>query len=131
MIVDTSAVVAIATGEPESVAFTALLKERASAMSAATLLETEIVLRSKRGERGVVEVRNLLVHTDTAIVPMDESLVRTASAAHRRFGRGSGSPAELNYGDCFSYALAVERGEPLLYKGDDFIHTDVRSALPR
>jgi len=63
------------------------------------------------------------------IVPFTEAQARIARAAHKDFGRRSGHPAQLNFGDCFAYALAVDRDEPLLYKGDDFGHTDVRNAL--
>lgn len=63
------------------------------------------------------------------IISVDEHQARIASDAHRRYGRGSASPAKLNHGDCFSYALAIARDEELLFKGDDFIHTDVRRAV--
>lgn len=66
---------------------------------------------------------------ENEVVPVDADHVRVARAAYRDFGRGSGHPAKLNLGDCFSYALASITGEPLLYKGDDFGYTDVRSAL--
>ncbi len=63
------------------------------------------------------------------IEPVTETQARIARDAYREFGRGSGHPARLNFGDCFAYALAVERDEPLLYQGNDFGHTDVRNAL--
>ena len=66
-----------------------------------------------------------------AVVPVSVEQVRLGRVAHQRFGRGSGHPARLNLGDCFAYALAKDTGEPLLYKGDDFVHTDVRSVFPR
>ena len=62
-------------------------------------------------------------------MPLTVGMAREARQAHRRFGRGSGSRARLNLGDCFSYALAITTGEPLLFVGEDFTHTDVRSAL--
>jgi ribonuclease VapC len=61
--------------------------------------------------------------------PVTESQVRIARSAYRQYGKGSGHPARLNLGDCFAYALARERNEPLLFVGEDFIHTDIRSAL--
>lgn len=64
------------------------------------------------------------------IEPVTEAQVRIARDAYRDFGRGSGNPARLNFGDCFAYALAKVTGEPLLYKGDDFPHTDIEPALP-
>jgi ribonuclease VapC len=63
------------------------------------------------------------------VVPVSVEQARIARAAYRDFGRGSGHPAGLNFGDCFAYALAIDRDETLLFKGDDFSHTDVRSAL--
>lgn len=68
----------------------------------------------------------ILIQTGAGVIPVDGGQARVASDAYLRYGRGSGSPARLNYGDCFSYALAISRDEPLLFKGDDFIHTDVR-----
>jgi ribonuclease VapC len=65
----------------------------------------------------------------TTIVPFDEDQARVARAAYARYGKGSGSPARLNFGDCFSYALAKTTGLPLLFKGDYFTHTDVTPAL--
>ena len=63
------------------------------------------------------------------IEPVTEIQARIARHAYREFGRGSGSPAQLNFGDCFSYALAKDKNEPLLFKGNDFAHTDVRSVM--
>lgn len=68
----------------------------------------------------------ILIQVDAGVIPVDGGQARVAGDAYLRYGRGSGSRARLNYGDCFSYALAVSRDEPLLFKGDDFIHTDVR-----
>ena len=70
-----------------------------------------------------------LLESRIAIASVTPEQARIARMAYRDFGRGSGHPARLNFGDCFAYALAIERNEPLLYKGDDFRHTDVRSAL--
>ena len=71
---------------------------------------------------------DLLNEAGIAIEPVTEAQAKVARAAYRDFGRGSGHPARLNFGDCFAYALAQTTGEPLLFKGDDFVHTDVRSA---
>ena len=68
---------------------------------------------------------------DIEIAPFTERQARLAREAFRDFGRGSGHRARLNLGDCFAYALAKDAGEPLLYKGDDFVHTDVRAGFPR
>lgn len=128
MIVDTSALMAIVNREPESEQFRALLHARDFSLSAATLVETEIVVGGRLLDEGLRELRSLLRGAEAVIVPVDEAQARLASDAYRRYGRGSGHPARLNYGDCFSYALAIAHDEPLLFKGDDFGHTDVRIA---
>lgn len=76
-------------------------------------------------------VDELLAALDIDIVEVSTHQAGIARAAYRDFCRNSGHPAGLNFGDCFSYALAVDRDEPLLFKGDDFVHTDVRVATPR
>lgn len=130
MIVDSSAVVAVVTTEPDFRAYlAALLRADRVRMSAATFLETSIVLDRHRDPVMGRRLDRLLTTVAAVIEPVTEEQARIARAAHRDFGRGSGHPARLNFGDCFAYALATERGEPLLYKGDDFGHTDVRSAL--
>ncbi|GAA5154954.1 type II toxin-antitoxin system VapC family toxin [Microbacterium pseudoresistens] len=128
MIVDTSALIAIAKHEPEAPRFQLLLKQHEVAMSAATLVEAEVVARMQLRQGGLAAVRGLIRAADTRIVPVDEVQASIGSDAYEKYGRGSGSPARLNYGDCFSYALAIAHDEPLLCKGADFIHTDVRIA---
>ena len=124
MIVDSSVLVAMARGERESSALTELLDAaRQASISSATLLETSLVLRDAAGQRFVDRIAERL-----NVVPFDSRQLAVARAAHRRFGRGSGHPARLNLGDCFSYALAATTGEPLLFKGDGFTHTDVTPA---
>ncbi|MFC6707384.1 type II toxin-antitoxin system VapC family toxin [Flexivirga alba] len=125
MIVDTSALVAILWDEPEAPSMAAALQRQQSRVSTATLLETSLVLHHDRE----AEIAELLGSAGTQIVPFDRAQLALARAAHQVFGRGSGSAAELNFGDCFSYALAKAYDEPLLFKGDDFTHTDIRSAL--
>lgn len=126
MIVDSSVFVAVLMAEPDADELSDVLETRSFAVSAATLTESMIVLRGKGGEEKVRALDDLLREAAGLIVPLDEGQARLASDAYRRYGRGSGHPARLNYGDCFSYALAITRDEPLLFKGDDFIHTDVR-----
>ncbi|WP_417507292.1 type II toxin-antitoxin system VapC family toxin [Microbacterium sp.] len=126
MIVDSSALVAVLMAEPEAEEMSDRLESRPFALSAATLTECTIVLRSRGGEAKALALDELLEVTRSEVVPVDEVQARLASRAHARYGRGSGSRARLNYGDCFSYALAITRDEPLLFKGDDFVHTDVR-----
>ena len=72
---------------------------------------------------------DLLREASIDIEPVDEIQAKLARQAYRTFGRGSGHPARLNLGDCFAYALARRRGEPMLFKGNDFVHTDITPAL--
>jgi ribonuclease VapC len=125
VIVDSSAVVAILREEPEAGAFSTLIEAAPSvAMSMATVLETSIVMG--RGSQSVLDRFVAWVPIDQ--VALDHLQLAAARVAHRRFGRGSGHRARLNFGDCFSYALAITTGEPLLFKGDDFALTDVTPA---
>ena len=130
MIVDTSAIVAILRDEPERPAILAALAGAPVVrMSAGTRLELAIVIR--RLEDPVVErrVEDLLEALRMSVEPFTVAHGTIAQRAFADFGRGSGHPARLNFGDCFAYALARESGEPLLFKGDDFTHTDVAPAL--
>ena len=127
MIVDTSALVAIHEGEFDAaVLFDKLRHEVDLKISAGTLLETSIVLDGRQPGRTSRRLDRLIRDLRIVVVPTDEEQVRVARAAYRDFGRGSGHPAGLNFGGCFAYALASLTGEPLLFKGDDFAHTDVR-----
>ena len=97
-------------------------------MSAASWLEVAIVADNRSTTHG--ERLDRLVSTlDIEVVPVTVRQAEVARLAYRRYGRGSGSAARLNYGDCFAYALSVVAGEPLLFVGDDFTHTDVASAI--
>lgn len=130
MIVDTSALIAILQDEPAADAVIDVLDDaRTPAISAATLLEASIVADGRRDP--VCSARfDALVHAlDPEIVPVTEEQVRAARQAFRDYGRGSGHAARLNLGDCFSYALASVRRQPLLFVGDDFARTDLAPAL--
>jgi len=125
VILDSSAIVAILRSEPEAAEFRRLIEAaEAVSISAATVLEVSLVVGSDRQTL----LDRFLAVCEAVIVPVDESQAVIARRAAIRFGRGSGSPARLNFGDCFSYALASATGEPLLCKGDDFVHTDVELA---
>ncbi|WP_109507499.1 type II toxin-antitoxin system VapC family toxin [Nocardioides speluncae] len=130
MIVDSSALLAVALGEPDGAVYVDALDQAESPrIGAATLLEAGIVA-ARRMDPRVSRRLDALVSTSRAVVvPFDEEQARVARAAYRDFGKGSGHKAQLNFGDCLAYALASVTGEPLLYKGDDFAHTDIRSAL--
>lgn len=122
MIVDTSAAVALLRDEPEAGAFLAALQSAdAVRMSAASVLELAIVTRAAGPEL----VDDFVEGLGIQVLAVDAEHLRWARVALARYGRGSGSPARLNYGDCFAYAAARVTGEPLLFKGQDFVHTDV------
>lgn len=129
MVLDTSALLALLLDEPEAETFRAAIDEdEARFVSAATLLETAVVIEARKGEAGGRELDLLLHRADVVIVPVDAEHVAEARRAWRRFGRGR-HPAALNFGDIFAYALARVSDEPLLFKGDDFARTDIRRAL--
>jgi ribonuclease VapC len=125
MVIDTSALVAIFLGEPERKQFLDfILESEKRLVSAATVLETGIVLEAKRGEAAGREFDLFVVRAQLEIVPVDAEQVEIARSAWRKFGKGRHA-AGLNFGDCFAYALAVANGEKLLAKGQDFSFTDV------
>lgn len=129
MVLDTSALLALLLDEPEAETLRAAIDEdEARFVSAATLLETAVVIEARKGEAGGRELDLLLHRADVVIVPVDAEHVAEARRAWRRFGRGR-HPAALNFGDVFAYALARVSDEPLLFKGDDFARTDIRRAL--
>lgn len=129
MILDSSAVLAILRAEPEAPDFARRL-EMASVcrLSAANFVEAAIVIDSRRNPIASRKFDDLLAKAGVQIESVTPEQARVARAAYRDFGKGSGHPAQLNYGDCFAYALSKLTGEPLLYKGDDFRHTDVAPA---
>lgn len=130
MILDSSAVVGILSGEPEAEALlNALDSARNRRMSAATLVELCIVIDSSRDPVKSARVDGFLRRSDVEIIDVTAEQAYIARTAYRDFGKGSGHPARLNFGDCFSYALAKVTGEPLLFKGDDFGHTDLAQAV--
>jgi ribonuclease VapC len=125
MVIDTSALVAIFLAEPErKLLLDLLLQAETRMISAATVLETGIVLEARRGESAGREFDLFLVRANLQIVPVDGEQAEIARSAWRKYGKGR-HPAALNFGDCFSYALARFAGEPLLAKGTDFAATDI------
>ncbi len=106
-----------------------LLQSTVSRISAANYFESAIVIDARRNYDLSIEFDRLIEDAKLVIEPVTPEQARIARQAYRYYGRGSGHPANLNFGDCFAYALARDKGEPLLYKGDDFVHTDIRSAL--
>jgi len=129
LIVDSSAIVAILRDEPEAERFAQALEGADSVrVSAASYVEIGAVMDQARDPVVSRRVDDLLDIAGAIVEPVSPGQARIARAAYRDFGRGSGHPANLDFGDCFSYALAKETGEALLFKGDDFAHTDVRPA---
>jgi ribonuclease VapC len=130
MIVDTSAVIAVLKEEPEAGRFLRELttSRRPKRMSAANYLEAAIVVDANRNTLLSRRFDDLVAQTGIAVEPVDREQAEIARAAYRDFGKGSGHPAGLNFGDCFAYALARARREPLLFKGDDFSQTDIAVA---
>lgn len=125
MVIDTSALLAILQDEPERRAFNEAIEAAdARAMSMANFVETSIVVESRYGAEGI---RDLDLFIERAAIELVDVTLPQGHAARRAFARyGKGRhPAGLNFGDCFAYALATERGEPLLFKGGDFDKTDV------
>ena len=125
MVIDTSAIVAIALNEPDAAELEVrIADDPVRLISAAVVLEATIVLETRLGDAGGREFDLWLLKIGAEIVPVDAEQADAARRAWRRFGKGRHAAA-LNYGDCFSYALALTRGEPLLFKGEDFAMTDV------
>lgn len=125
MVIDTSALVAIMVNEPTAERLVTAIEQSAIRMiSAGTVIESALVLLGRFGEAGEVQLDAMLRSIKAEIVPVDIDQVAIARDAAQVFGRGR-HRAALNFGDCFSYALAVSRGEPLLFVGDDFSGTDV------
>ena len=128
MVVDTSALLAVLFGEPERDAFIDLLADADDPIvSAASLVEASIVVQSRTGDGGVGDLDGLLAAASVRCVAVDQAQALLARECFARFGKGR-SAAGLNFGDCFSYALAKVMDRPLLFKGSDFDKTDVTSA---
>jgi ribonuclease VapC len=130
MIIDTSALVALLKQEPGWGALAESLDSSpGSSISASTYVELLIVVDRWKNPTLSSRVDELIEQFRIAIEPVTPEQARIARAAYRDYGRGSGHRANLNFGDCFSYALARVQREPILFKGDDFVHTDLRSAV--
>jgi ribonuclease VapC len=131
MIVDSSVIVAALKKEDDYRLWTERLYDAAPQlkMSAATYLETGIVIDAQGDADASANLDRFLDKLLVEIVPVTPRQARLARAAYARFGKSSGHAAKLNYGDCFSYALAMDMDEALMFKGDDFGHTDVRGVV--
>lgn len=128
MVIDTSAIVAIFFSEPDAPSYRErIADDPVRLISAATFLEAAMVIEARFGGAGGAELDLWLHKAEVEVVAVTTEHADRARRAWRRYGKGR-HPASLNYGDCFSYALAVLSGEPLLFKGDDFSRTDIRVA---
>ncbi|MGB6194059.1 MAG: type II toxin-antitoxin system VapC family toxin [Terracidiphilus sp.] len=130
MIVDSSALIAILKDEPEAQSFSDVIEAAETVrVSAATYLEAHIVVAGYKNPILKARLEEIFANPGLHIEPVTAEQARIARQAWRDYGRGSGHPANLNFGDCFSYALARTTREPILFKGTDFAQTDLRSAL--
>jgi ribonuclease VapC len=130
MIVDSSVLIAILRNEPDAQLFTDAIEDAPiRRISAGNYVEAAAVIDNSRNPVLSRRFDDLLRDAEIKIEPVTETQARLAREAYRDFGRGSGHPAKLNFGDCFAYALARDTGEPLLYKGLDFFYTGIATAL--
>ena len=126
MVLDSSAIVALLLNEPEASSFlTKLQSVESISVGAPTLLECEMVIMTLLGAEGLLRLDELLMALGVEILSFGERELAVARVAFRTYGKGR-HPAGLNFGDCFSYAMAITRGEPLLFKDQDFPQTDVQ-----
>src|SRR5476649_1842747 len=130
MIIDASAIIAILRDEPEAALFArAIANVTNRRVSAVNFVEAAVVIDGSRDPIATRRFDDFIAEANFSIEPVTEAQAHIARNAYRDFGRGSGHPAKLNFGDCFSYALAKAFGEPLLFKGGDLAHTDIVVAV--
>ena len=129
MVIDTSALVAILLGEPEASRLVkAIIEAERPVVGTPTLVEASAVMLAKKGPGGEIALDALMERLGIEPEPLTEDAARIARLGYSRFGKGVASPGVLNYGDCLAYGVAMAAREPLLFKGDDFGHTDVAVA---
>lgn len=131
MIVDTSAVIAILRNEPDAERFAGAIEAAGERrISAVSFVEAAAVIDGSRDAVASRRLDDFMREAELVIEPVTAEQAKIAREAYRDFGKGSGHSAKLNFGDCFAYALAKAAASPLLFKGDDFIHTDVVPGIP-
>lgn len=129
MVIDSSALVAILLGEREASRLAeAIVASSLPVVGAPTLVEAAAVMMARHGPRGEIALDALLQRLNIEVIPMTAGAAAFARSAYARYGRGVGSPGVLNYGDCLAYGIATALQKPLLFKGDDFPHTDIEAA---
>ena len=125
MLIDSSALLAILQREPERRSFIEAIESADSArVSVASFVEASIVIEARYGAEGLRDLDRFISRASIELIPVDQEQGQLARSAFSSFGKGR-HRAGLNFGDCFSYAAAISLREPLLFKGDDFMHTDV------
>jgi ribonuclease VapC len=130
MIVDTSAIIAILRNESAALSCARAIAAAAiRRVSAINFVEAAVVIDASRDPIATRRFDDFMREAEISIEPVTKVQAQIARDAYRDFGKGSGHPAKLNFGDCFAYALARESGEALLFIGDDFVHTDISAAL--
>lgn len=130
MIIDTSALIAILRDEPDALVYARAIEAATSRrVSAVNFVEAAVVIDGSRDAIASRRFDELFATAQLVVEPVTRDQAKIAREAYRDFGKGSGHPAALNLGDCFAYALAKVSSEPLLYKGNDFARTDLKSAL--
>jgi len=130
MIVDTSAIVAILRDEPDAAQLAGAIEAaKIRRVSVVSFVEAAVVIDGSRDPVATRKFDDFVREAAFKIEAVDAEQARIAREAYRDFGKGSGHPAALNFGDCFTYALAKATNEPILFKGRDFTHTDLTSAL--
>jgi ribonuclease VapC len=129
VIIDSSALIAILRDEAEAPDFArAIAAARGCRISAASFLEAAIIIDGSRNPIASRRFDDLLREGQIVVEPVTAAQAQVGREAYRDFGRGSGHPARLDFGDCFAYALSRATGEPLLFKGEDFSRTDIAAA---
>lgn len=130
MIVDSSAIVAMIRNEPDAAGFyNAIMASPRAVLAAPTYVECCLVLTKDRTEEAIREFDSLLDKLSIEIIAFTPKMARIAAKAFLKYGKGRGNPAQLNFGDCISYAASKVEALPLLFKGEDFVHTDVERVL--
>jgi ribonuclease VapC len=130
VIIDTSAIIAILRDESDAIAYArAIADATIRRLSAVNFVESAVVIDASRDPIATRRFDDFIRMANISVEPVTIDQAQIARAAYRDFGKGSGHPARLNFGDCFAYALSKSLGEPLLYKGGDFAHTDIVSTF--
>jgi ribonuclease VapC len=130
VIIDTSAIIAILRDDPDAMSYARAIADATSRrVSAVNFVESAVVIDASHDPIAIRRFDDFVKEANISIEPVTAEQAQIARAAYRDFGKGSGHPAKLNFGDCFAYALSKTLAEPLLFKGGDFAHTDIVSTL--